>query len=447
MRDTYIRDSEVCCFDRSPRLTHLYLEHPQSLPKNHHPLDMFDDSDGDKDKPSTSKRKIKRKSYNLRADHHSIGSVIVVGLSNMTEDVPVFELMSVGESHEHHRRLMNPCNIEYITGRRRRPRHNGLKIAIEHIECDMNPELANTIHIGNVEPGPSGRQQKNKNLTTTSDKEINSDELECTSRHDSSKPLSLERIFRISSDSKESKPGTSGEQSSSENDFHSVSKCNKNEAGPSGISRSMGNTVINIEKILTMPGSSGMRNKGKRKKTLKSYLKRRVKPKSNRLSDSESDVDADSDFDSESETDFQTSEDEDFIGFPDEQPYNEPRNNHDILESDDCLLVSDLSVINFCPRLNPEENDHNETLFFIRICAGPELKREEPCKLHTLTLRHFKGISDRSLLHLAKVPSLRYLDVTGTSVSRVGVDRFMIVRPEVKLISNFSDEIINENLV
>nr|CAD7594025.1 unnamed protein product [Timema genevievae] len=58
-------------------------------------------------------------------------------------------------------------------------------------------------------------------------------------------------------------------------------------------------------------------------------------------------------------------------------------------------------------------------------------------RLHTLVLRHYTSITDNTLIQIAKLDSLRFLDVTGTSVTEKGVNDFTTIRPEVELISHF----------
>lgn len=67
-----------------------------------------------------------------------------------------------------------------------------------------------------------------------------------------------------------------------------------------------------------------------------------------------------------------------------------------------------------------------------RICNNPNLR--------ILVVRNYRQITDRSLHHLAvSKSSLEYVDVTGTSVTREGVQMFKTQKPDVEIISSFDD--------
>ncbi|XP_076241529.1 uncharacterized protein LOC143183719 isoform X2 [Calliopsis andreniformis] len=60
--------------------------------------------------------------------------------------------------------------------------------------------------------------------------------------------------------------------------------------------------------------------------------------------------------------------------------------------------------------------------------------------LKTLVVRRYPYVTNSSLVHLAlNVPSLEYLDVTGTSVTRQGVETFKSQKPNVKIVSSFDE--------
>ncbi|XP_047357926.1 uncharacterized protein LOC124952308 isoform X2 [Vespa velutina] len=60
--------------------------------------------------------------------------------------------------------------------------------------------------------------------------------------------------------------------------------------------------------------------------------------------------------------------------------------------------------------------------------------------LKTLVVRNYPRVSNSSLVYLAEhVLSLEHLDVTGTSVTREGVQKFKSRRPNVKIVSSFDD--------
>ncbi|XP_057333912.1 uncharacterized protein LOC130673048 isoform X1 [Microplitis mediator] len=67
-----------------------------------------------------------------------------------------------------------------------------------------------------------------------------------------------------------------------------------------------------------------------------------------------------------------------------------------------------------------------------RVCSNPILR--------TLVVRNYPKVTDRSLRHLAElIHNLEYVDLTGTSVTRNGVESFKSLRPNVTLISSISD--------
>ncbi|XP_012219174.1 uncharacterized protein [Linepithema humile] len=65
-----------------------------------------------------------------------------------------------------------------------------------------------------------------------------------------------------------------------------------------------------------------------------------------------------------------------------------------------------------------------------RICNNPNLK--------TLVVRNYPRVTNSSLVHLAlNASKLEYLDVTGTSVTREGVESFKSQKTNVKVVSSF----------
>jgi hypothetical protein len=60
-------------------------------------------------------------------------------------------------------------------------------------------------------------------------------------------------------------------------------------------------------------------------------------------------------------------------------------------------------------------------------------------QLHTLVLKNYRKITDKSLICLLRLNSLRYLDVSGTSVTKMGVLVFRLKRPDVEVISDYKD--------
>ncbi|XP_076285928.1 uncharacterized protein LOC143211813 isoform X3 [Lasioglossum baleicum] len=67
-----------------------------------------------------------------------------------------------------------------------------------------------------------------------------------------------------------------------------------------------------------------------------------------------------------------------------------------------------------------------------RVFNNPHLK--------TLVVRNYRDVTNSSLVHLAfNTSSLEYLDVTGTSVTRQGVEAFKSEKANVKLLSSFDE--------
>jgi hypothetical protein len=102
-------------------------------------------------------------------------------------------------------------------------------------------------------------------------------------------------------------------------------------------------------------------------------------------------------------------------------PHHEPTNES---------TISDLCIMSFV--LKDSETDGAG---YVRIIS-PQLVSARP-QLHTLVVKNYKMITDASLTYLLKLNSLRYLDVSGTSVSEVGVLQFKLKRPDVEVISDY----------
>ncbi|XP_011137236.1 uncharacterized protein LOC105181875 isoform X1 [Harpegnathos saltator] len=67
-----------------------------------------------------------------------------------------------------------------------------------------------------------------------------------------------------------------------------------------------------------------------------------------------------------------------------------------------------------------------------RIFNNPNLK--------TLVVRNYPRVTNSSLIHLAiNAPSLEYLDVTGTSVTRAGIYCFKARKPNIRVVSSFGE--------
>jgi len=103
---------------------------------------------------------------------------------------------------------------------------------------------------------------------------------------------------------------------------------------------------------------------------------------------------------------------------------------HHNVESSHESTISDLCVMSFV--LKDSETDGAG---YVRIIS-PQLVSARP-HLHTLVVKNYKMITDASLTYLLKLNSLRYLDVSGTSVTESGVLQFKLKRPDVEVISDY----------
>jgi hypothetical protein len=103
---------------------------------------------------------------------------------------------------------------------------------------------------------------------------------------------------------------------------------------------------------------------------------------------------------------------------------------HPHLEPSNDSAISDLCIMSFV--LKDSETDGAG---YVRIIS-PQLASTRP-ELHTLVVKNYKMITDASLTYLLKLKSLRYLDVSGTSVTEVGVLQFKLKRPDVEVISDY----------
>lgn len=93
-------------------------------------------------------------------------------------------------------------------------------------------------------------------------------------------------------------------------------------------------------------------------------------------------------------------------------------------------LISDRGLCSFG---NPR-NNVQEGIVWIRAEMRPA-----DTLLERITVRYYRSITDVSLRHLAScAPNLRYLDVTGTSVTANGVAQFIAAKPQCEVIWNGS---------
>lgn len=68
-------------------------------------------------------------------------------------------------------------------------------------------------------------------------------------------------------------------------------------------------------------------------------------------------------------------------------------------------------------------------------------QRSADTLIERLVVRNYRSVSDVTLRHLANsAPNLRYLDVTGTSVTSHGIKRFKAARPNCKVVSGRLDD-------
>ncbi|XP_021933201.1 uncharacterized protein LOC110836384 isoform X1 [Zootermopsis nevadensis] len=105
--------------------------------------------------------------------------------------------------------------------------------------------------------------------------------------------------------------------------------------------------------------------------------------------------------------------------------------HHPHLEPSNNSTISDMCIMSFV--LKDGETDGAG---YVRIIS-PQVASTKPPELHTLVVKDYKMITDASLTYLLKLKSLRYLDISGTSVTEVGVLQFRLKRPDVEVISDY----------
>lgn len=91
--------------------------------------------------------------------------------------------------------------------------------------------------------------------------------------------------------------------------------------------------------------------------------------------------------------------------------------------------ISDRGMCSFgIPQRNVQQN-----VVWIRAEARPA-----ETLLERITIRHYRAVTDVTLHHLAIcAPNLQYLDVTGTSVTKEGIETFLQSKPDCRVVSNF----------
>lgn len=66
--------------------------------------------------------------------------------------------------------------------------------------------------------------------------------------------------------------------------------------------------------------------------------------------------------------------------------------------------------------------------------------RSPTTSLERIIVRNYKLVTDNSLQHLATcAPHLKFLDVYGTEVTKDGIEKFKLVKPDCMVVSNFGD--------
>lgn len=64
--------------------------------------------------------------------------------------------------------------------------------------------------------------------------------------------------------------------------------------------------------------------------------------------------------------------------------------------------------------------------------------RSPTTSLERIIVRDYKMVTDNSLQHLAScAPNLKFLDVVGTEVTKDGIEKFKLVKPDCRVESNF----------
>jgi hypothetical protein len=95
-------------------------------------------------------------------------------------------------------------------------------------------------------------------------------------------------------------------------------------------------------------------------------------------------------------------------------------------------FISDVCTMAFV--LKEHDSDGSGYVWIV----SPQAISARP-QLHTLVLKNYRKITDKSLTCLLRLNSLRYLDVSGTSVTQRGVLEFRLKRPDVEVVSDYKD--------
>lgn len=92
-------------------------------------------------------------------------------------------------------------------------------------------------------------------------------------------------------------------------------------------------------------------------------------------------------------------------------------------------LITDRGICSF----GQSTNNSAHGLVWIR-----SEQRSPTTLLESLIVRDYKCVTDTSLQHLSScAPHLKFLDVIGTEVTKDGVEKFKLQKPECRVISSF----------
>lgn len=96
------------------------------------------------------------------------------------------------------------------------------------------------------------------------------------------------------------------------------------------------------------------------------------------------------------------------------------------------IIGSSISDRGMCSFGIPQRNVQ-EGVVWIRAEARPA-----DTLLERITIRNYRSVTNVTLRHLAVcAPNLQYLDVTGTSVTKEGIEDFLKSKPDCRVVSNF----------
>lgn len=107
------------------------------------------------------------------------------------------------------------------------------------------------------------------------------------------------------------------------------------------------------------------------------------------------------------------------------------QNQNPVMPMNVGLTISDRGLCSFgIPQRNVQEG-----VVWIRAEARPA-----DTLLERITVRNYRLVTDVTLRHLAIcAPNLQYLDVTGTAVTKKGIEAFLQSKPDCHVVSSFVD--------